>query len=301
MTTLSLNITGCTISESSSYNPGSIDSSLYGDYRFFYGKNEEDDGTYSVGDNTIQDADVTLPKYTPEGYPITKIGDFGFNSYIQRLTIPSFIEGFIYDQNFRNCSKLETVNILSDKIEVIPFESFFDCKSLKHINFPNSIKKINRRAFWGCESLESIKLPDQLEILEERVFTNCPLINQITFPNTLKIINSTFISNRGLTEITIPGSVEKMTNSFQGCINITKIILEDGVKEIHEKTFAETSIKKIFLPKSVKMYSDCAFHNCPKDLVIYCEADTQPEDWWLDWNSDEHQVIWGAKRSDLNE
>ena len=306
MTTLSIQFTGCSVSDSSSSissttTSTSTESTNVEDSRFLYTENEEGDGTYSAGCGYYnKDEEITLPKYTPEGYPITKIGYFGFNYYVKKITIPSFIQGFGYSHNFHYCKNLETVNFLTDRIENIPLEAFLSCKKITNINLPNSIKEIEDRVFLYCDSLTSVQLPNQLELLGSKTFAGCDNIKQITLPNSLKSMGDTFFDCDGLTEITIPSSVELIYGTFQLCTNLAKIVLEDGVKEIADYAFDGTPIKEIFLPKSVIVSADTAFRHCPKDLIIYCEADSLPENWNPNWNSDGHTVVWGAKRSDLS-
>ena len=141
--------------------------------------------------------------------------------------------------------------------------------------------------------------PTGLEYIGSSAFYNCENLEEVHFPNTLITIRDSFESCKKIRKITIPGSVEKLFYSFHGCSNLSTIILEDGVGEIFGKAFAKTAIKEIYLPNSVIMSSENAFDGCSQDLVIYCEASSEPEDWDPLWNKAGYKVVWSATRSDL--
>jgi hypothetical protein len=56
------------------------------------------------------------------------------------------------------------------------------------------------------------------------------------------------------------------------------------------------SLKSIKIPSSVTSIVSNAFRDC-KDLTIYCEAQSKPENWQYDWNPNNCPVVWGYKGS----
>ena len=87
--------------------------------------------------------------------------------------------------------------------------------------------------------------------------------------------------------------------SYDG--NAEIVIIPSSIKRIGEEAFYENKkIKKVFIPNSVVEIGDNAFKYCSK-LKIYCETNSEPDDWSSYWNPHGRPVIWGAKVQDLKE
>ncbi|MCQ2147632.1 MAG: leucine-rich repeat domain-containing protein, partial [Bacteroidales bacterium] len=52
--------------------------------------------------------------------------------------------------------------------------AFKDCKELKSITLPTSLKAIGTRAFEGCENLREISIPSSVESIGYCAFKDCP-------------------------------------------------------------------------------------------------------------------------------
>lgn len=87
--------------------------------------------------------------------------------------------------------------------------------------------------------------------------------------------------------------------SYDG--NAEIVVIPSSIKTIGEEAFYENKkIKKVFIPNSVAEIGDNAFKYCSK-LKIYCETNSEPDDWSSYWNPSNRPVVWGAKVQDLNE
>ena len=69
------------------------------------------------------------------------------------LTIPSFIDGYpvagTIEPAFSGCYSLESVTI-SDGVSFVGVKTFYDCRQLRRVTIPNSMKRIERDAFANC-------------------------------------------------------------------------------------------------------------------------------------------------------
>lgn len=122
--------------------------------------------------------------------------------------------------SFNNCKLLKTVE-LPNTIREIGKRAFEDCVWLRHINFPYSLHKIESSAFIRCESLTAIKLPASLKIIEDRAFNGCSSLNYVSIPNTIETIGSYAFANN--CKIALPNEIGWVLNNI--------IILDASFKE----------------------------------------------------------------------
>ena len=147
------------------------------------------------------------------------------------------------------------------------------CKSLKNIEIPSGMTTICYGSFYGCTSLTSITIPNSVTTIGENAFSGCKSLTSIEIPSGITTISrNAFSACTFLTSITIPNSVTTIGGgAFGGC----------------------TSLKSVIIPRSVITIGECAFDNNFKSLTtIYCEAESQPEDWDSYWISGNVNVVW---------
>ena len=102
---------------------------------------------------------------------------------------------------FGLCASLASV-VLSDKLESIPYECFYQCTALVEINFPSSLKTIGGYAFYGCKGLSSVVLPEGFQQIGDKSFLGCPL-KTISIPSTIETIHSMAFYDSGYSNCTI--------------------------------------------------------------------------------------------------
>ena len=90
---------------------------------------------------------------------VTSIGAYAFNnctSLSGKLTIPDSIST-IKNGAFGNCNSITEIKF-SKNLDIINYETFSNCTSLKKITIPNNIKTIDNRAFYSCTGVTEIEL-----------------------------------------------------------------------------------------------------------------------------------------------
>lgn len=94
------------------------------------------------------------------------------------------------------------VNPLDYFKESIPYDTFFQCKNLTHVDIPDGITTIGDYAFYNCSNLVSVVIPNSVTRIRWNVFHNC----------------------RNLTSVTIgTGMISIGEYAFRGCISLTAI------------------------------------------------------------------------------
>ena len=66
-------------------------------------------------------------------------------------------------------------------LDKIDEECFTECKYLKLITLPKTLKTIGARAFNGCESLNDLAIPENVSKVESEAFKGCKSMNRIYF------------------------------------------------------------------------------------------------------------------------
>lgn len=88
--------------------------------------------------------------------------------------------------------------------------AFQNCKYLKTVTLPNTIRCIGNNAFDGCSWLKTINLPSKVWLIDDYAFRGCESLSSITLPISLNEIGQAAFKGTRLKEVTIPKSVYKI-------------------------------------------------------------------------------------------
>ena len=200
---------------------------------------------------------------------------------------------------FYNCTSLTDV-IMPNGVTEIGSSAFDNCTSLTSIIIPDGVTKIDRDAFRECTSLTSVVIPDGVTEIGSSAFLSCTSLTSVVIPNGVtKIGFNAFCNCTSLTDVIIPENVTEIGSSaFYNCTSLTDIIIPENVTEIGSYAFYNcTSLTSIIIPNSVTKIDRFVFRNCSSLKTIYCEAESQPQDYHEKWISDcNAEVIWGYKK-----
>lgn len=153
--------------------------------------------------------------------PLLKLNDYAFddesNAYIGRtnlvrLVLPDCIESF-GQACFRGLNNLE-VNIPKNLKGEIPWDCFYNCRSLKHIVIPDGITSLGNQEYGGycfyqCESLESIYLPEGITVIYDQTFAECDALKEIVLPSTITKLGSSIFEGLPSIQIVYRGTIEQ--------------------------------------------------------------------------------------------
>ena len=235
------------------------------------GANAEDDTAAETEIEWVESGGENAYEYaeTPRGLKLLRYIDFDD----MVVTIPNMIDGKrvseVGNHAFKGCVGIEKI-IVSEGIEILGNGVFINCKELKEVVLPGTLKRIGTADPAGCPkilgtmtkfegtfeytALENVEIPDSVKYVGEYAFSGCGSLKRIKFPAELKEIKeNTFRWCKSLEQIVFPKALEVIRmEAFEGCESLREVILPEGVKSIEQGAFAGCrNLESIYLPDSV--------------------------------------------------
>ena len=208
----------------------------------------------------------------------------------------------------------------------------------KVVTIPSNVSEISARAFSGNNRITEVIIPKSVNFIGKGIFEDCLKIERLTLPfvgesrennqylgyifgtlsyfdnskyvpeslkeiiileSCIRIGDYAFSGCTSLTSITIPSCVTSIGDyAFRDCSSLTSITIPSSVTSIGSSAFDEcTSLTSITIPSSVTSIGYSAFGGCTS-LTIYCEAESKPSGWSLDWRCSigdysNRPIVWG--------
>ena len=177
----------------------------------------------------------------------------------------------IMPESFAGCEVQEVV--MSGGISVIDEGAFKNCKDLKQVIFPMSLREIGNNAFDGCENLITAALPITIEQIGKYAFANTALKN-ISIPKSVYWIGEgAYADCKRLNNVVIPDNIISIPDKmFKGCECLTEIQLSESVDSIGSNAFEGcTSLETLVIPEAVKNIGENAFANVHPKFTLLCQ------------------------------
>lgn len=227
------------------------------------------------------DWDLVIPN-AYEGKPVTRIGDGVFSGQpnLVSVTIPDSVTS-IGERAFTQCENLTSITVDSNNkvyrsegncvIETATKTLVLGCKASV---IPPTVTSIGDYAFVDCEGLISVTIPNSVVSIGNAAFQHCKNLTSVSLPS-------------GMTSIGY--------HAFDGCLNLAGVTIPSHVTKIGYCAFGScNSLTEIVIPQSVASMENEIFSFCESLASIYCEAESQPEEWVFNWNMDcSATVYWG--------
>lgn len=234
-----------------------------------------------IGDNSVEVAgctgkvpkNVTIPSTVSNGgktYIVERIGANAFDEPgLLSVVLPNTIKS-IGQFAFRS-SSIERIE-LPIGLESIEAYAFSECKSLKSVVLPNTIKikSIGSYAF-SETSLESINLPIGLELIGGYAFYRCNSLKSVVLPNTIKSIGEYAFSGTSLESIKLPIGLECIESyAFDACKSLKYVYFPPSPLILGAHIFydCDNLIRQEGFHPGIKSYGSNPFSSSPIDKQI---------------------------------
>ena len=120
---------------------------------------------------------------------------------------------------------------------------FYNCTSLKTINWGKGVKTIGNVAFLGCSALEKVEIPDTVTSVGYHAFYKCSGLGEVKIGAKVTTIGRwAFRGDGNLTKVTLGGSeTEIMDQAFENCVNLQNFELPATIQYLRYRCFAGCS------------------------------------------------------------
>ena len=218
----------------------------------------------------------------PEGVTLICKHTFFLCDRFTKITLPSTLEK-MENNPFSGCSKLELINksntyFIKDDVIYNGFKTSvvgtLNKITSKRLELLDGIKTINRNSFWNCKGIETIVFPESLNDIGYNPFVGCSNIHFESKSPYYKVVDGV-LYNKDMTKIVcyplwkangiinLPDSVITLERgAFSGCLNMIEINLHN-VNIVNKSCFTNcSSLKKLYCSDLVTYIGEWAFAYC---------------------------------------
>ena len=156
--------------------------------------------------------------------------------------------------------------------------AFADCRTLRTVTLPESVRAIGDEAFAGCTRLSRVTLPQGLETLGGMAFDHCEGLTQIALPATLREMGTNpFVDCANLCAIDVPAACaafytvdgvlfsrgDQRLVCYPMGLWTDSYAVPEGTVTIGARAFEQgIFLERVDLPASMATIEDGAFNGC---------------------------------------
>ena len=230
----------------------------------------------------------------PEGVIIICKHAFYLCERLQKITLPASLEK-MENNPFSGCSKLKLINLskayyIKDDVIYNSFKTSvvgaLNKIKAKRLELLDGIKTINRNSFWNCKGIESIVFPESLNDIGYNPFVGCTNIRFESKSPDYKVVDGVLYNKdmsklicypawKAVGTINIPESVITLERgAFSGCRAMTALNLHN-VNIVNKSCFTNcTSIKNLYCSDLITYIGEWAFAYCESLQTVSINRDT---------------------------
>lgn len=213
----------------------------------------------------------------------------GYAGTASHVTIPGTVQGHqvkrIIKKAFEESGTIQEV-IVSPGVTEIQEEVLCDCRELRTVTLPATVKSIGKNCFWTYGKEVSI-FAHSGSCAQQYCEQNAYRLHFV--PSNVKIVEENGIlftfQKDGTAEVNryqglasyvaVPAScqghpvVKILTGAFCECNTVRKIVISSGIKEIHNRAFSECkNLETVTIPATVTLMQAAAFYRCGEKQVL---------------------------------
>lgn len=202
-------------------------------------------GYYSV-DGTKNESALTRV-WLPEGISYIKESAFFKCDRLEEVIMPDGVE-CILPGAFAGCSALDSIILpkhlvtLGEEVGGASVGVFEECRSLRYIEIPNTVRSLGSYTFKNCVSLESFNIPEHMWY-GEGLFEGCRNLTEVKLPYDSVITDRMFYGCESLASIELPYTIKYICrDAFNSCKKLSSINITRQIKVIGPGAFDDTDL-----------------------------------------------------------
>ena len=192
-----------------------------------------------------------------------------------RIKNDSVVE--IKAHSFMDCPVEEA--IMTEGYVKLGTAAFQNCRSLRQIVLPMSLREVGAFAVAGCQELKSVALPEGLEQIGDYAFSGTGL-KGIQLPKSVDMLGEGVFSGCSqLDNVEIRRNIDAIpARAFQNCTGLKKIRLHEELASIGDEAFKGcSSLMCVHVPDSVTQIGERAFEDMHDKFVMMCSMGSHAE------------------------
>ncbi len=149
---------------------------------------------------------------------------------------------------FEGCTKLATLAVSFDQLQVISEKAFYGCEALTTVSLPNQLTTVGASAFEGCAALADIFVTDALKEVGKDAFKGTAWLKAQADGNV--VLGKVYITFKGEGEaVVLPASVLYVAESaLEGNTAVKEVVIPDNITYIGANALKNTKPVKITVP-----------------------------------------------------
>ncbi len=163
---------------------------------------------------------------------------------------------------------------LPDSVSQIASGAFYN-SAIKSIVLHDNLTYIGMRAFMNCKNLKAINIPKSVKAIDNEAFANCTALSYVEIPSTVDALgDSLFIGATGLKNAKVLTTSDIPNGLFAGCTSLEVVMLVNGIERLGDYSFYNCkNLKAVSVPDTVEVIGDSVFTGTP-ELKVYCNEDS---------------------------
>ena len=155
--------------------------------------------------------------------------------------------------------------IVEDGVLSLPDGAFYECRKLRKVELPSSLRLIGRSAFYRCKGLQEINIPDSVTNIASYAFFLSGICD-LTLPDSIQTIGGyAFGFCEDLKMIRFPSNPLLDVGPWvcYQCKSLESVLLPDGVRSIPDYAFLRCRhLTTVYMVDSMVSIGQQAFDHC---------------------------------------
>ena len=183
----------------------------------------------------------------------------GYWRPLRYLTLPAKLRR-LGDGCLSDCSLVELT--VPEGVTEVGWMALADCKKLRQLRLPSSLRVIETDAFSGLTALEELVLPPHVQTIGMEAF--CLLgqgVTEVVLPAEVSELGEmAFYRCEGLRRVVLPDGLTAIgKQAFWACNVLTEVVWPHRLEAIGEGAFAVCNLQETVLPEELQMIGAYAF------------------------------------------